>query len=123
MAAVPVYDSSTEEPFGIVLIDCDIDRVLRRQMSKHTGASEIVVACDIHHVMIRSQLGRINEDSISKSLADEMPYFSRAVESLQEHLEFIDETDAEIYGARIWLVPNEQGLMYLLRDSRRKGKS
>ncbi|MCH2177569.1 MAG: serine/threonine protein kinase [Mariniblastus sp.] len=118
VAAVPVYDSNTEEPFGAVLIDCDIDRLLRRQMSKHTTASEIVVACDIHHVMIRSQLGHIDEEAVSKSVVDETPYFNRAVESLQEHLEFIDETDAEIYGARIWLIPNEQGLMYLLRAGR-----
>ena len=120
VAAVPVYDNHTEEPFGVVLVDCDIDRVLRRQMGKHTSASEIVVACDIHHVMMRSQFGQIAEDSISKSVSKETPCFDRAVESLQEHLEFIDETDAEIYGARIWLVPNQQGLMYLLRSGGEK---
>jgi hypothetical protein len=69
---------------------------------------------------MRSQFGQIAENSISKSVSKETPCFDRAVESLQEHLEFIDETDAEIYGARIWLVPNQQGLMYLLRSGGEK---
>ena len=33
-------------------------------------------------------------------------------------LEFIDDTDSEIYGARLWLIPNKHGLMYLLRQKR-----
>jgi hypothetical protein len=78
------------------LIDCDIDRVMRRQVSEHATASEIIIACDIHHVMMRSHFGHVVEESISKKVADETPYFCQAVEVLQNHLEFIDETNTEI---------------------------
>ncbi len=120
VAAVPVYDQNTEEPYGVVLIDCDIDRVMRRQVSEHATASEIVIACDIHHVMMRSHFGHVVEDSISKTVADETPHFCQAVEVLQNHLEFIDETNTEVYGARLWLTTNRHGLMYLLRSGRNK---
>jgi hypothetical protein len=120
VAAVPVYDQNTEEPYGVVLIDCDIDRVMRRQVSEHATTCEIVIACDVHHVMMRSQFGHVVEESISRKLEDETPYFSPAVTALEQHLEFIDDTNAEIYGARLWLTPNKHGVMYLLRSGRNK---
>ncbi len=115
VAAVPVYDSETEEPFGCVMIDCDIDRVMRRQMSRRSSASEIVIACDVHQVMMRSESGRISEDSLGKPINEEVPHFVEAISALQNQLEFIDERNVEVYGARLWLRPNQHGLMYLLR--------
>jgi len=123
VAAVPVYDQNTEEPYGVVLIDCDIDRVMRRQVSEHATTCEIVIACDVHHVMMRSQFGHVVEDSISRKLEDEAPYFGPAVTALEQHLEFIDETNAEIYGARLWLTTNNRGVMYLLRSGHKKARS
>ncbi|MCH2181809.1 MAG: serine/threonine protein kinase [Mariniblastus sp.] len=123
VAAVPVYDQNTEEPYGVVLIDCDIDRVMRRQVSQHATTCEIVIACDIHQVMMRSHFGHVVEDSISKRVEEETPHFCQAVSALEHHLEFIDETNAEIYGARLWLTTSRHGVMYLLRSERNKNRA
>ncbi len=114
-AGVPVYDKNTEEPFGVVMIDCDIDLVMRRQMVRRMTAAEVLVACDIFHIMMHAKSGQIVEETISKPVAEQTPHFVPAIQALQTQLEFIDETNSEIYGARIWLVPNKHGLMYLLR--------
>ena len=117
VAGVPVYDDRTEDPFGLVMIDCDINQVLRRQMSGRLDSGEIIVACDIMHIMMRFQDGRIVDDSIGKPVNDKAPYFDDAMMALKEDLEYIDERTASIYGARIWFAPNHRGLMYLLRQS------
>ena len=115
VAGVPVYDDRTEDSFGIVMIDCDINQVLRRQMTGRLTSSEIVVACDIMHIMMRYKDGRIVDDSIGKPVDEKAPHFSEAMKELQSELEYIDEATANVYGARLWFVPNQHGLMYLLR--------
>ncbi len=117
VAGVPVYDDRTEDPFGIVMIDCDINQVLRRQMSGRLTSREIIVACDVMQIMVRYCDGRIEDDSIGKPLSEKAPHFSEATEKLQTDPEYIDENMANIYGARLWFVPNKHGLMYLLRQS------
>ena len=115
-SGVPIYDDRTEDAFGIVMIDCDIERVLRRQFGHRFKSAELVAACDVFHVMMHNQDGSIMEDSIGKSVADVVPQYTDAVSHLQTNAEYID-ANAEIYGARIWFIPNNHGLMYLLRRS------
>lgn len=115
VAGVPVFDPSTEEPWGIVMIDCDIDRVMRRQLERRLSATEVLVACDRHATMMHWKRGQIIDESHGQAVAEIAPHFDPAVEKLQTHLEYLDESDSEIYGARLWLTPNRHGLMYLLR--------
>ncbi|MCA9214233.1 MAG: hypothetical protein KDB27_14275 [Planctomycetales bacterium] len=117
VAGVPVYDDSTEDSFGFVMVDCDVKRVLQQQMSGRYASREIVVACDVLHIMMRFHAGRIDEDSIGKKVMDKAPQFEPALATLRTELEFIDVTNSEIYGARLWLAPGEKGLVYLLRQS------
>ncbi len=115
VAGIPIYDDRTEEPFGVVIIGCDIDRLLVRQLSRQgTSASEVIAACDIFHVMARSSQGRL-EKTNNEKVADTAPHFLPAVEVLQNEDEYIDETNSDIYGARIWFIPRKHGLMYLLK--------
>ncbi len=115
VAGVPVFDPATEEPWGIVMIDCDIDRVMRRQLERRLSASEVIIACDQHATMMHWRQGRIIDESKGQSIADIAPHFETAVEQLQTQLEYLDESDSEIHGARLWFTPNRHGLMYLLR--------
>ena len=116
---VPVYDEKTEEVFGVVMIICNVDQLLRKQMDRRMGAAEIIVACDIFHVMMHAKGGRIMDENLAQPVADVAPDFMPAIEALQTNAEYIDETNADIYGARLWLIPHEHGVMYLLR---RKGE-
>jgi len=115
IASVPVYDPATEDVFGFVLINCDIDRMLRQQMNRRVTAGELVVASDEFDVMLHNKSGQLIEGSLSKKVDDLAPYFLPAIEALQTETDFIDETDSDIFGARLWFVPGQLGIMYLLK--------
>ncbi len=114
VASVPIYDEISEEPFGFVMIDCDLNRVFSDQMSRRLTACEVVVACDTHDIMLHNKNNIMVEDTIHGTIKDSLPHFVDAVAALQTQSEFIDETDQEIYGNRLWLIPRQHGLMYLL---------
>jgi serine/threonine protein kinase len=115
IAGVPVFDEQTEDIFGVVLIECDLDRVWQEQMNRRFTAADIVVACDTYHVMKHNNTSEgIIEETIAQPIADVLPKFNQAVEVLQKKSEYIDETDRQIYGARLWLIPRSHGIMFLL---------
>ena len=117
VVGVPVYNEQTEEVFGVVQISCDIYQVLRQQMVPRLGAAEIVVACDIFHVLSHFKAGQILEESSASPISTITPHFEQAVKHLQTQPEYIDAANAEIYGGRLWLIPNVHGVMYLLKRS------
>ncbi len=115
IAGVPVFDEETEEIFGVVLIECDLDRVWQEQMNRRFTAADIVVACDTFHVMKHNNTSEgLIEETIAEPIAKVLPKFNAAVEALQKKSEYIDETDRQIYGARLWLIQKQHGLMFLL---------
>lgn len=115
VAGVPVFDEETEELFGVVVIDCDLDRVMKEQMNRRFTSADIVMACDTYDVMMHNNTTEgIVERSVAQPVAKVLPKFNKAVECLQTSMEYIDETDRQIYGARLWLIPNRHGLMFLL---------
>jgi hypothetical protein len=98
-----------------VLIECDLDRVMKEQLNRRFVASDIVIACDTFHVMMHNNTAEgLIEETVSKPIAKVLPKFNGAVAGLQNSMEFIDETDRQIYGARLWLIPNSHGIMFLL---------
>ena len=115
VSGVPVYDEETEEVFGVVLIDCDIRRLLERQLLKSGAAREVIVACDTFHTITHVRSRTVVEESAGKPIADVAPHFQPAMDMLQDHLEFLDESGKELYGGRLWFIPNKHGIVYLLR--------
>ncbi len=114
-AGVPVFDHATEELFGVVLIECDLDRVIKQQMDRRMTAADVVVACDTFHVMMHNHTTKGWIDaSVGKPVESILPKFNQAVDALRFSTEYIDENDRRIYGARLWLVPRKHGLMFLL---------
>ena len=115
LCGVPVYDPKTEDIYGYVIINCDMRQLLRQQMDRPVTASEIVVSCDIYHTLLHQRSGQLIDDSNDKKVAELAPHFSTAIETLQTNSEFIDETNADVYGARLWFAHGEHGIMYLLK--------
>jgi serine/threonine protein kinase len=115
VAGVPVFDELTEELFGVVLVECDLERVLHEQLNRRFSAKNVVVACDTYHIILHSndQTG-IVEENTGQRLMDLLPQFESAQHDLQNKLEFIDETDRLVYGTRLWLINKKHGLMFLL---------
>jgi serine/threonine protein kinase len=112
---VPVYDEKTEDVFGVVMIVGDMNQLLRRQLGRRISAAEVVVACDTMNVMMHARNGQIVDENRARPLAEVATEFVPAIEALQNGAEYIDEVNADIYGARLWFIPQEHGLMYLLR--------
>ncbi|MEM7312518.1 MAG: serine/threonine-protein kinase [Planctomycetota bacterium] len=117
LAGVPVFDDETEEVFGTIIVDCDIDQVLRRMVGNRSFKShEILVGCDTFNIMMHKVDGQIAEDNLGVPIGERAPYFQKAVDKLQSNLEYIDESCSDIYGARLWLIPNKHGIMFVMRQ-------
>lgn len=114
-SGVPVYDRDTEEVFGFIVATRDIYEIVDKQLSHCHSANEIVVACDNFDVMSHRAKGQLVIESRSCSVSDVASWSTPAVEHLQANFDFVDESNSEIYGARIWFEPNESGLMFLLK--------
>lgn len=116
LSGVPVYDNDTEEVFGCVLLECDVDQLLREQLSRSSKAAEIVVACTrTSRVLLHSESGRIVDTKLMKPLAETAPHFLPAMEALRTDADYIDEQDSDIFGVALWFVPGERGISYLLK--------
>ncbi len=115
VAGVPVFDNASEDVFGVVIIECDLDRVMKEQLNRRFVAADIAIACDTFHVMMHNRTSQgLIEETVSQPIAKVLPKFNGAVAGLQNSMEFIDETDRQIYGARLWLIPKTHGIMFLL---------
>jgi hypothetical protein len=114
-AGVPVFDSQKEDLYGVVIIECDLDHILKEQLNRRFVATDILVACDtyqtIHHT--NAHHGIVAE-SVGQLIQTTRPEFSEAIEQLQEKMEYLDKTNQQIYGARLWLNANPHGIMFLL---------
>ena len=116
VAGVPVYDEKSEDVFGMIMIECRLGDIVDA-MNNRTSAHEVVAACDTHQVMLQFIEGNRIDAVKGKPAADVAPHFQKAIDRLQTHDEFIDDTNHEIYGARLWLVPHQHGIMFLLRQN------
>ena len=114
-SGVPVYDRDSEEVFGFIVATRNIYEMVDKQFSHHHSAGEIIVACDTFDVMSHKLGGQLVSDSRGLSLAEIAPWFNPAVDHLKTHSDFVDDSNSEIYGARIWFEPDESGLMFLLK--------
>ena len=117
IAGIPIFDDETEDLFGMILISCNLELVFERQMAQKHEAYEIMAACDTHHIMMHNVDNTMQEKTLSRPVAEVSPHFVEAVSSLQTQSEYLDESDQNIYGARLWLIPRKHGMMYLLRQS------
>ena len=116
VSSVPIYDSESEEIFGYVLMVCDIESILRKQLGRGLSAGEVVVTCDIFNTITHVVDGRLVEDTQSKLVDSHSPHFMPAIKHLQDNMDYAD-VDQGIYGARLWFIPNKHGIMYLLKRS------
>ncbi|MDA7885096.1 hypothetical protein N9B23_01840, partial [bacterium] len=114
-AGVPIFDSQEENLYGVVIIECDLDHILKQQLNRRFVATDIIVACDTYQTILHSngQDGIVDE-SVGKTLQPTRPELTEAITHLQEKMEYIDTTNQQVYGARLWLNANPHGIMFLL---------
>ena len=115
VAGVPIFDKSTEEVFGVVLIECDVYGLLSDQMNRRFAAKDVAISCHGKKIVIHSnEKNGIVSENRGQSLLEKLPQFEHAVEALSTKDEFIDETDRLVYGTSLWLEARKHGIMFLL---------
>jgi len=114
-AGVPVFDAQEEDLYGVVIIECDLDHILKQQLNRRFVATDIIVACDTYQTILHSNGNDgIVDDSVGKPLQATRSELTKAIAHLQEKMEYIDKTNQQVYGARLWLNANPHGIMFLL---------
>jgi serine/threonine protein kinase len=116
VSGVPIYNADSEEPYGVLMIDCDLGRMLRQQLVRSFKASEVVVAGG-GAVLIHRRSGRLVEETQNMPTQDVIPHFRQTVDSLANQSESLDEQDSEVYGVRLPFGVND-GIQILLRRGR-----
>lgn len=115
-AGVPVFDATTEELFGFVLIEADLDRLIEDQLRDRFRASSRLFVLD-NDCRILLQMnrdgGRVREND-GKSISSITECWSSILEPLKQGGEFIDDQDHAVYATRIDLVPGRYSLALAL---------
>lgn len=128
-AIVPVFDSQTEEVFGMVVIEAALDKLIEQQIRgrfsminqlwliDHDG--RLLIQIDSTGNRIRQYEGRNMNDLVVESGASDM--WQAATEQLRHSCEFVDELDHEFYATRIELVQGRYSLTLAmcLRDKQK----
>lgn len=113
VAAVPVFDETTEDAFGLVSIDCDMQKFMRHLISDKNACAEIAIA-NSDSLLLRRVGDRIDEDSLQASVST-IASLKDAAEWLQAHQEYLDESNDEVYGIKIQLSRASSELKIFLR--------
>lgn len=118
-SGVPIYDRQTDELFGILVIDCDIEQFIQTQFKREWEAREVIFHCtDVELTLpIKTDATTANRlvESVADTLLDEAPY-SNAIKTLETQVEFIDVKKSSVYGCRYQLQNTDQQISYLLRN-------
>ncbi|MEM7457004.1 MAG: serine/threonine-protein kinase [Planctomycetota bacterium] len=119
VSGVPVFDEESEELFGFVLIECDIDSVLRDSLAKRFSAADVVVGSDCGGVLMHANReAGIVEESTGRCFRQKFPVFKEALDFLESKLEYIDGRHHEVYGARLWLKHLADGIVILMSQKK-----
>ena len=114
IAGTPIFDEQSEEAFGVILSECDLDHLLTRQISKQMPYEEVAIVSK-KAILFHQLGGRLDESSRGASVSV-IEQFDEAMAWLSGHTEYIDKTDANIYGVSLRLGVQGQAIAYLLRQ-------
>ncbi|HIK92221.1 MAG TPA: serine/threonine protein kinase [Planctomycetes bacterium] len=115
-AGVPVFDAVTEELFGFVLIEADLDRLIENQLrDRFRATSRLYVLDNDSRILLQMNRdgGRVHEND-GKSISSITECWSSVLQPLKQRGEFIDEQDHAVYATRIDLVPGQYSLALAL---------
>ena len=114
-AGVPVFDERTEELFGYVMIQCDLQRILEDETRNHLRTAQQVIALDpknsiwVHDSPTHGPI----EESVGRKAVEVIPGIDDIVKVISRRAEFVDDTNREIYATRLDLTAGEPGLIFV----------
>lgn len=115
-AGVPVFDEVTEELFGFVMIEANLDRLIEGQIRDRfrTRGRLFVLDNDCKVLVQLDRNGtRVQKDD-GKLMSSISPCWDSVLPELKQDGEFLDENDHAMYATRIDLVPGRYSLALAL---------
>ncbi len=120
---VPVFDDQTEEVFGYVWIECELQKIVDRELQKRVRTAQQVVFVDqnkdvwLHDTRAEGVI----ESSSGKHAPDLCPEVGAIVEKLQQQTEFICVGSRDKYATRIELGSRHSMLYFVLTQHAYEG--
>jgi hypothetical protein len=114
-AGVPVFDDQTEEPFGFVMIECDLQGILEDETRNRLRTAKQVITLDpncsiwVHESQTHGPI----EESVGRKAVDVIPGIDDIIKVVSRRAEFVDDTNQEIYATRLDLAEGEPGLIFV----------
>lgn len=115
-ATVPVFDLETEEEFGFVMIEANLDRLTETLIRDRfrTRGRLFVLDNDCRVLLQLDRSGRRVTEMDGQSMNEVSECWSNVLPVLKEQGEFIDERNHATYATRIDLVPGRYSLALAL---------
>ena len=104
-----------EEPFGMVVIESDFDRLLSSHVNQRSRVSKEVLIVDDSETVLLEDSARAN-GSVGKSANDIVNSWGEIKRELDLNNDYVD-SQREVYATRIDLVPGISSLDLILRAS------
>lgn len=115
-ATVPVFDLETEDEFGFVMIEANLDRLTENLIRDRfrTRGRLFVLDNDCRVLLQLDRTGRRVTEMDGQSMSNISQCWSNVLPVLKEKGEFIDERNHATYATRIDLVPGRYSLALAL---------
>ncbi|MEP3481811.1 MAG: serine/threonine-protein kinase [Fuerstiella sp.] len=115
-ATVPVFDLETEEEFGFVMIEADLDRLTETLIRDRfrTRGRLFVLDNECRILLQLDRSGRRVTEVDGQPMNEVSPCWSNVLPVLKEKGEYIDERNHATYATRIDLVPGRYSLALAL---------
>ncbi len=121
-AGVPVFDAASEEIFGYVRIECDLDSILDDQVrARENSASHVLVVDQADNVWSHHcrEKGRLLT-SCGRPMKEFVQCFQAVHTALGDANEYLDDTNHDVYATKIELVSGVSWLTLILGNRRRR---
>ncbi|MEM7476482.1 MAG: serine/threonine-protein kinase [Planctomycetota bacterium] len=111
LCGVPVFDSKTEEPFGLVVAESEIGSLVRPEMQLSESDGSLFLMDSSENVLFTSSKDPEVKSKVGKEL---FANWSQITQALRDQSEFIDG-DQEVYATRLQLPTTKESLYIVLQ--------
>ncbi|MFQ5732837.1 MAG: hypothetical protein ACE5KM_12895, partial [Planctomycetaceae bacterium] len=105
VAGVPAFDETSEEPFGLVTIECDVHRLVDNVLRTDIHACRLItlVAADGNILAVHEKARGRRLDSERTAAGDVVSEWSQIQSAVSANEDFIDDNDYQVFATSLHL--------------------
>ncbi len=111
VAGVPVFDSATEEPFGLVLAEAEIGNLVRPEIEAISTQDVIYLIDDRGHILFSTRPSSRSTPRLATSEISRWPEISKALAESGEYI----ESDREFYATQLMFPQKNNSIRIVLQ--------